>query len=117
MNKLFLVENDDLTRQLFEEIFGERIYTLSSSEDLSFRLPDFAQDMVLFGAEIFLKDSLVEMERIKVCADIPFALMGFEPQQAAASELGWKGAFLLKPLEIKHLEQIIADLHTQLSKS
>ncbi|MCF8058727.1 MAG: hypothetical protein K9K67_05490 [Bacteriovoracaceae bacterium] len=116
MTKIFLVESDDLIRHLFEEKFGETVYTLDSSDDLSFRLPDFAPELVIFSANLFLKDSAQESERMSICADIPCALLGFADELEEGRGRGWRGGVLLKPLEIEHLEQTIADLFAQLSK-
>ena len=112
--KIFLIEAEQAIRVLFEELYGEQVYTLESLEDASFRIPDFGPDLVLLGAKLYLENPQKALEAMNVCADIPCALVGFEEELTQVKESGWDKGMLAKPLAIGSLKETLSKLHSQL---
>lgn len=112
--KLFLIDNDDLRRNIFEQMFSDQIYTLNSLEDASFRIPEFNPDLILVGWEIA---NLIDEEEIQMLSSsqIPFACVCSKEDGERLKEKGWPEVFLELPLEVASLESEIEKLHKELT--
>lgn len=111
--KLFLVDSDDLRRNLFEEVFGEQIYTLKSFEDASFRIPDFGPDIILIGQDMALGLSQEEMDFL-TSSEIPFAAVCAEETAEKLKDKGWKDKFLRLPIDASAMRIEVETLLNQL---
>lgn len=107
--KIFLIDPDNLRRNIFEEVFGEEVYTLRDMDDASFRIPDFAPHLILVSEELWHRSS-EEVKNMILNTQIPLVLHGKEKGE-------WEGAFLEHPIRPEELSEIVGTLISQLKKS
>jgi len=106
--KVFLLTKDPLMYKAWEVRLKNSswlFYGLESLEEFSFRVKDFAPDIIILGEEIERSDDLLKD------TEIPAAVMVSKERK----DLEPHGVILIKPIEINKLESILDQLLTQIS--
>lgn len=109
VKKLFLIDCDDLRRNLFEEVFKQQVYTLPSFEDASFRIPDFEPDLILLSTEVALGLN-DDQKKFLNDSEIPVGVILKEAEKEGFISNGWKGPFLVTPLNLSELKTQVESL-------
>jgi len=112
MKKLFYVEDDQLTRKTFEKRLRAtdwEIYTLENMDEFSFRLADFAPDLVLFSSSFISSKKMIDYVET---TQIPVGIVGF-PDIAKAT----KCPVFFKPIDIMGLEKSLDDFYHKLKNN
>ncbi|MCR9205070.1 MAG: hypothetical protein NXH75_10860 [Halobacteriovoraceae bacterium] len=102
-----------MRRNLFEEVFGESVYTLNSFDDASFRIPDFGPDLILIGQELAVELGLEEMELL-ASSEIPFAAVCEKEVGKSLVSKGWDEKFLELPLDAMAMTSTVETLLNEL---
>ncbi len=111
--RIFLLAKDPLLINAFKVVYDD-FYYLSDLEDVSFRLPEFAPDLILIN-EDFISEQGDEIRVLEeVSAQIPVVPMIFQEREQEIKKKGWKGPFLYKPIDYGSLREILKNLFTQL---
>ena len=106
IEKLFLVDSDQVRRSLFEGIFKERIYTLANYDDALFRIKDFSPQVILMGTEVGQGLSREQVKEI-LGAEIPLVFIGTLEEFGNLEQNGCYQAYLKKPISPLEVEREI----------
>lgn len=121
VQRIFLVEDDELNRQLLSEYLGYLGYqVLSIASGLSFfeNLEQFRPDLILLDLRLPKIDGYTLLERLQQHPDwrhtpvFVVSALALQAEQQKALDLGARQYFV-KPMNIRQLVQAIQDLERQ----